>query len=88
MKRTIPTLLIAAIATLTALSSAHAGGSYPLKKCIVTGDAFGGDLGPPIDVTYQGRLVRLCCKSCVKKFNKDPKKYLAILDREMSVTKN
>ena len=30
--------------------------------------------------TYKGREVILCCNSCVKKFNRDPEKYVAILD--------
>lgn len=84
MKTHIRVLILAACAALTTIPSAQAGGSYPLKKCIVTGDAFGADLGDPIDVNYKGRLVRLCCKSCVKKFNANPQKYLAILDRELA----
>lgn len=60
---------------------------YPIKTCVVTGDAFGGDLGPPIDVKYKGRTVRLCCKSCVKKFNANPDKYLAMLDAEIAKQK-
>ena len=53
---------------------------YPTKKCIVTGDQLGGDMGAPIEIKYNGRLVRLCCKGCVKKFNKEPEKYIKILD--------
>jgi hypothetical protein len=73
------TLLAVALSCLGSLTLAHAE-DYPLKKCVVTGDALGGDLGEPIDIHYQGRLVRLCCKSCVKKFNKSPEKYLKELD--------
>ncbi len=67
-------------------TSVHAD-DYPIKTCVVTGDAFGGDLGPPIDVKYKGRTVRLCCKSCVKKFNANPDKYMAILDTETAKQK-
>lgn len=27
-------------------------------------------------VTYQGKVIGFCCKSCVKKFNADPEKYM------------
>ena len=84
MKKTIVVLTIA-IATLTLHPAAYAGPSaYPLKTCIVTDD----DLGDtPIDITYKGRLVRLCCKSCVRKFNANPDKYMAVLDKALAKKK-
>lgn len=75
------------LGTLTAISIPAHADDYPIKTCVVTGDAFGGDLGPPIDVTYKGRKVRLCCKSCVKKFNANPEKYVAILDAQAAKQK-
>lgn len=60
--------------------------SYPLTTCVVSGDSLaGGDMGPPIDYIHKrdgkpDRLVRLCCKSCIKKFNQDPAKYLKMID--------
>ena len=30
-------------------------------------------------VEYQGKTYGFCCKSCVKKFNKNPEKYIARL---------
>lgn len=62
----------------------NAAPSYPLKMCIVTGDELGDD---PITATYKNRTILLCCKSCVKKFNANPEKYLAILDKEMAKRK-
>ena len=56
--------------------------SYPLDTCIVMeGDPLSDEeLGiEPIDYLYGTKLVRFCCKSCVKKFNKDPDAYLAKL---------
>lgn len=44
--------------------------SYPLKNCPVSGEAL-GSMGDPIDLVVKGRLVRLCCKDCVKSINKD-----------------
>jgi len=59
--------------------------SYPTDACIVSEDKLGADMGKPVDYIYrvQGqpdRLVTFCCKDCVKDFNKDPDKYLKILD--------
>lgn len=33
-------------------------------------------------VTYEGKEYNLCCKSCKKEFDKDPKKYVAALEKE------
>ena len=54
--------------------------NYPLKTCVVSNEAFGGDMGDPVVIDYKGRTVKFCCKDCVKKFNKDPEKYLKVLD--------
>lgn len=60
--------------------------AYPLKTCVVSGDKLeDGDMGPPIDYVHKeagkpDRLVRLCCKSCIKKFKQDPAKYLKMID--------
>jgi hypothetical protein len=40
-------------------------------KCIVTLEDVGDDT-----LEYQGKLYHICCSSCIKKFNKDPEKYL------------
>lgn len=31
-------------------------------------------------VDYEGQRIRLCCKSCIKRFSKNPEKYLAELN--------
>lgn len=57
----------------------HQQPSYPLDTCVVSGkplDAMGG----PLDLVKDGRLVRLCCKGCVKKLDADPAKFLAKID--------
>ena len=53
---------------------------YPLTTCLVTGEKLGGSMGEPINYVYKGRLVRFCCKSCIKAFNKNPQRYLNKLD--------
>ena len=71
MSKSFFSLLAASILFLT-------GGGFAADatKCIVTGDPLGGDNGPPVSVTYKGQVIKLCCKSCVKKFNANPEKYL------------
>jgi len=49
---------------------------YPLKTCIVSGETLGGDMGKPYVFTYQGQEIKLCCKDCLKKFNKEPAKFI------------
>jgi len=50
--------------------------SYPLKTCFVSDDK----LDDPVDTLYGDRLLRFCCKGCVRSFNKNPSKYLPKLD--------
>lgn len=76
----------AARADSDSLDVAKAKADYPLKTCVVSGDPLeGGDMGEPIDYVYKedgkpNRLVRLCCKSCIRDFKKDPAKYLKAID--------
>ena len=53
---------------------------YPMTTCVVSGEDFGGAMGDPIDVVYNNRLVRLCCKMCKGDFKEDPKSFIAKLD--------
>jgi hypothetical protein len=53
---------------------------YPLKTCIVSGEKLDGDMGKPYVFTYQGREIKLCCKSCLKDFNKEPAKFIKKLE--------
>jgi hypothetical protein len=66
-----------------ARNSAHAASAvpatYPLKKCVVSGEAL-GEHGKPVKVTTpSGTDVYLCCKDCVDDFKKDPEKYGAMV---------
>jgi YHS domain-containing protein len=55
--------------------------------CPVSGEKLGeGDMGEPVELQYKGRTVKLCCKMCVGKFEKDPSKYLANLPGEQPAT--
>lgn len=57
------------------------GTHYVLAKCPVSGEEFGGDMGKPVDVVVAGRLVRLCCKSCKPEVEKDPAKFVGVVDK-------
>ena len=48
---------------------------YPLKTCVVSDEKL-GEMGEPYVFTHEGQEIKLCCKSCLKDFNKNPKKYL------------
>ena len=50
-------------------------------------NAFCPVMGEPVDpevqtVEYNGKVIGFCCKSCIKKFNKDPEKYLKNLSED------
>jgi hypothetical protein len=49
---------------------------YLLKTCVVSDEKFGGDMGDPYVFTHEGREVKLCCKGCLKDFNREPAKYV------------
>ncbi|MFQ5654488.1 MAG: hypothetical protein ACE5GW_07135 [Planctomycetota bacterium] len=53
---------------------------YPLDTCMVSGEPLAQD-GKPVDRVVGNRLVRFCCKMCVKDFKKDPAKHLKTLDK-------
>ena len=74
----------AASAAPAAVWLAKAKADYPLKTCAVSGEDL-GSMGEPFDYIHQpadqpARLVQMCCDGCVEKFEKDPAKYLALID--------
>lgn len=48
--------------------------------CLISGENL-GSMGVPIKVTHEGKTAFLCCKGCVKDFEKDPKAALAKLSK-------
>lgn len=88
MKTFLRSLLLLAglTAGLNAASTEAKPAAYPLETCVVSGDKLeDGDMGPPVDYIFKqagkpDRLVRLCCSSCIKTFNKAPEKYLKLID--------
>jgi hypothetical protein len=68
------------LATLDKAVVEQQGKDYPLKTCPVSKEELGGDMGKPVDLVVGGRLVRLCCKDCKKDIEKDPAKFVAMVD--------
>lgn len=52
---------------------------YPMEVCVVSGEKLGG-MGEPFVFEYEGQQVKLCCKSCKKDFDADPKKFVAKIE--------
>jgi hypothetical protein len=59
---------------------------YTLKTCIISGEKL-GEMGAPYVFTNSNRQVKLCCKACLKEFDKDPTKYLKKIDEEEAKAK-
>lgn len=55
---------------------------YPLKTCLVTGDGL-DDMDERVSTVYEGQTFEFCCKPCLKKFNKNPGKYVKALAKEL-----
>jgi YHS domain-containing protein len=58
-----------------------------LTTCPVSGDKL-GEMDKPYVFTYQSQEVKLCCKSCKAKFDKDPEKYIATIRAADKADKN
>ena len=64
------------------------------KICPISGDKIPapgekgtmGDDGP-VKVEYMGKIYNLCCPMCVKDFKKNPEKYSAVAEKEVSSQK-
>ena len=84
MKTKLVSLLAAALLAPAVLFAQPPADDYPLNTCVVSGEDL-GSMGDAYDYLHKAegqpdRLVRMCCEGCVKKFKKDPAKYLARLD--------
>jgi len=75
--------LAAALFSVTVSASAEekAPKAYPLDTCVVSGEKL-GEMGDPYVFTHDGQEIKLCCKSCLKKFEKDPDKYIKKLKKD------
>lgn len=79
MKTTIAIIVSAfALGTTGVIAAEAKTKPYTKDVCIVSDNKL-GSMGRPITKTYGDQEVKFCCKPCVKKFEKNPKKYLAKL---------
>jgi len=53
---------------------------YTLKTCVVSDEKL-GEMGDPYVFTHNGQEVKLCCKGCLKDFNKDSAKYIKKIEK-------
>lgn len=70
---------VAALSTATAAEAKtvpKAAKPYPLATCAVSGEKL-GEMGEPYVLVEDGQEVQLCCKSCLKDFNKGKAKIMA-----------
>lgn len=51
---------------------------YPLETCLVTGDDL-DDMDDRVSTVHEGQVFEFCCKPCLKKFHKNPGKYVKAL---------
>ncbi len=74
------TKLLSAILGLTLCLNACArdAKAYPLQTCVVSGEKL-GEMGTPVKVISDGTEVQLCCKSCIKDFDKEPAKFVKMV---------
>lgn len=82
--------LAAALITTTAIAQPGEGHgksgasdvpkTYPLKTCVVSDEKL-GEHGKAVKVSHDGTDVYLCCKDCVKDFNKDPEKFTKMVKK-------
>ena len=42
-----------------------------------------GEMGPPVEISYNGKVYNLCCSMCVKDFLKDPEKFSKVAEDEV-----
>ena len=82
------TILALPLGSVAADKQGEAAKPYPLNKCLVSGEKIGGDPDmKPHVFTVDGQEVKLCCKSCLKDFNKDKAKYMAKIQEAQKKSK-
>jgi hypothetical protein len=52
----------------------------------VSDEKFEGSGMTPHEFVHDGQTIKLCCKSCLKDFNKEPARYLKKIEEEAKKT--
>ncbi|MCC5842773.1 MAG: hypothetical protein JJU05_00840 [Verrucomicrobia bacterium] len=58
---------------------AEAAEAYPLETCVISGAKL-DSMGGPYIHQHEGTEVRFCCRGCLPRFNRDPAKYLKLIE--------
>jgi YHS domain-containing protein len=79
-------VLVGAFWCIHRASAAPAATDQPViaqKTCPVMGNP----INPKVYVDYKGRRIYFCCNMCPPVFNKDPEKYIKIVDEQLKAAK-
>ena len=71
------------IAKVDAAVIAEQKPTYPMTKCVVSGEPLEAEGGTPVDHVHGTRLVRFCCGGCKAGFKASPETFMADLDRAL-----
>lgn len=58
------------------------------QKVCPVGDGKLGDMGTPVKIEHEGKVVFLCCEHCREPFLEEPAKYLAKLEKAAETAKD
>lgn len=78
MEKTIMLTILASALTLMTSCESLVAKPYPKDTCIVTDNEL-GSMGDYVSMVYKNQEIKFCCKPCIKKFNKNPGKYMKTL---------
>lgn len=53
--------------------------TYPLETCVVSGAKL-ESMGGPYIHDHEGTEVRFCCRGCLPRFNREPAKFLQMIE--------
>jgi YHS domain-containing protein len=85
MKKLFLTMLLSVGLIVQAYAAEEAAlVQVPNKICPVSGHMVGTEGMVPHQVTHNGKAYNLCCAMCAKDFNKDPEKYVKMMEDEVS----
>ena len=56
--------------------------NYPTDMCVVSGDKL-GSMGEPVERVVLGRLVKLCCNACIDSLEKNPVRFVEMIDKPL-----
>lgn len=66
--------------------TAPAAKPYTLETCLVSDEKL-DSMGKPYVFVHEGQEIKMCCKSCLKDFNKEPAKFLKKLEEKSKEVK-